>query len=99
MSPVTLRRLQLAMAVGGAVVGLVGVAAAVLGQGPTPAWLLRLFAAWCVLTPYWWYAEDRLQAAADPAAREERLRWQRHSQRVWLGFVLAMAVPILARGT
>ena len=86
------------MALGGGALGGFGVVAALAGDGPAPAWLLRLFAAWCVATPYWWYLEYRLFRPAEPAARHIFDRRQGHSRMVWLGFVLAMAVPILVRG-
>jgi hypothetical protein len=90
--------LQAAMAVGGAAAGIAGVLGAVAGEGPAPAWVKRLFAAWCVVTPYWWYLEHRLLAPAGAAARAEFRARQGYSRLVWVGFVLAMGVPILARG-
>jgi hypothetical protein len=90
--------LQTAVALGGAALGLLGVAGALAGDGPAPDWVLRLFAAWCVATPYWWYLEHRwLRPPPGPARREFAAR-QAYSHMVWLGFALAMAVPILARG-
>jgi hypothetical protein len=93
------RRLRLGMATGGAAAGLLGVCGALRGEGPVEPWVLRLFAAWCVATPYWWYLEHRLLAPADPAGRAAFEAGQRHSRTVWLGFALAMGVPILARGS
>lgn len=90
-------RLQAAMALGGAAAGLAGVLGALAGEGPTPAWVLRLFAVWCVATPYWWYLEHRWLRPESQAARREFAARQAHSRMVWLGFALAMAVPILAR--
>jgi hypothetical protein len=90
--------LPLVVAVGGAALGCLGVAAALAGDGPVPGWLLRFFAAWCVATPYWWYLEYRLFRPAEAVARRDFDRRQGHSRMVWLGFVLAMAVPILVRG-
>lgn len=92
------RGLQAFMALGGAAAGLAGVAGALVGEGPAPGWVLRLFAAWCVATPYWWYLEHRWLRPQAPAARREFAARQAHSRLVWLGFALAMAVPILARG-
>lgn len=91
------RWLQTMVAAGGGAAGAFGVAAAVAGQGPAPAWLLWLFAGWCVATPYWWYLEYRLLCPADPRGRREFRRRQSYSRLVWLGFALAMALPILAR--
>lgn len=90
---------QGAVAVGGAALGLLGVAGALHGDGPAPGWVWRLFAGWCVATPYWWYLEHRLLRPADAAARREFAARQAHSRLVWLGFALAMGVPIVARGT
>jgi hypothetical protein len=90
--------LQVAVALGGAALGLLGVAGALVGEGPAPGWVLRLFAAWCVATPYWWYLEHRWLRPSSPAARREFAARQACSRMVWLGFALAMAVPILARG-
>ena len=91
-------RLQTAVAMGGAVLGLAGVLGALAGEGPAPPWVVRLLAAWCVGTPYWWYLEHRWLRPEAPAARREFAARQAHSRMVWLGFALAMAVPILARG-
>jgi hypothetical protein len=91
-------RLQLGMALSGATVGVTGVFGALHGAGPVEPWVLRLFAAWCVATPYWWYLEHRLLAPLEPRARAEFEAGQRHSRLVWLGFAMAMGVPILARG-
>ncbi len=85
------------MAAGGAAAGTIGVLGALRGEGPAEPWLLRLFAAWCVATPYWWYLEHRLLAPEEPAARAEFAARQGHSRLVWLGFALAMGVLILAR--
>ena len=91
-------RLQAFMAIGGAVAGLAGVAGALTGDGPAPAWVVRLFAIWCVATPYWWYLEHRWLRPGAPAAQREFAARQAHSRMVWLGFALAMGVPLLARG-
>jgi hypothetical protein len=92
------RRLQGAMAAGGFVVGCVGVLGALAGEGPAPPWLLRLYAAWCVAVPYWWYLEHRLLCPRDAEeARREFEARQGHSRLVWLGFALAMGGLILAR--
>ncbi|MES2710383.1 MAG: hypothetical protein V4653_02275 [Pseudomonadota bacterium] len=85
------------MAMGGGLVGVVGVLGALRGEGPVPSHVLGIFAGWCVVTPYWWYAEHRWLAPTDPAARAEFERRQAYSRQVWLGFALAMGVLILAR--
>lgn len=77
-------------------IGGVGVAGALFGEGPVPSYVLQIFAGWCVLTPYWWYYEYRTLAPADPAALAEFERRQRHSRTVWLGVAFAMGVLILA---
>lgn len=81
----------------GFLLGAAGVAAAVGGEGPAPPWLLRLFAGWCVGTPYWWWLEYRLLRPDGEAAQRHFAAEQALSRWVWLGFTLAMAVPILAR--
>jgi hypothetical protein len=81
----------------GFLLGAVGVVAAVWGEGPVPGWLLRLFAAWCVGTPYWWWLEYRLLRPEGGAARRHFVAEQAFSRWVWLGFTLAMAVPMLLR--
>jgi hypothetical protein len=96
---VTGARLQGFVALAGAAAGLVGVAGALAGEGPAPGWVMRLFAIWCVATPYWWYLEHRWLRPADAAARRELALRQAHSRMVWLGFALAMGVPLMARGT
>jgi hypothetical protein len=88
---------QLSFAVGGGAIGLLGVLAALDGAGPAPSWVIRLFAGWCVVTPYWWYLEHRLFAPSEPGARAEFDSRQSYSRLVWLGVALAMGVPILAR--
>jgi hypothetical protein len=93
------RHLQLGMATGGAVVGLLGVFGALRREGAVEPWVLRLFAGWCVATPYWWYLEHRLLAPAEPVARAGFEARQRLSRLVWLGFAMATGVPILARGS
>ncbi|MGG5891146.1 hypothetical protein ACLF3G_29165 [Falsiroseomonas sp. HC035] len=90
------RRLRAAVALGGAAIGLAGVAGALAGEGPAPRWVLRLFAAWCVATPYWWYIEYRLFMPAEAGARQAFEAGQSQSRWVWLGFTLAMGVLILA---
>jgi hypothetical protein len=97
MSPAAGRRLQATMALGGAMIGAAGTIGALAGEGPAPRWVLRLFAAWCIATPYWWYVEHRLLAPVEPAARRDFAIGQAQSRRVWLGFTVAMAVAILAR--
>lgn len=86
-------------AVGGAGIGLFALWSALAGAaGPAPSWLLRLYALWCVGVPYWWYCEYRwLIAPAAPGARAGLLEEQRLSRDVWLGFVVAIGVLILAR--
>jgi hypothetical protein len=91
------RALQAAVAAGGAAIGLAGVAGALAGEGAAEPWLLRLFTAWCVAAPYWWYLEHRLLALEDPAARLEFAARQAHSRMVWLGFAIAMGTLIIAR--
>jgi hypothetical protein len=78
--------------------GLLGVAGALEGEGSRRRLVLRLFAAWCVATPYWWYLEHRWLRPADAGGPREFDARQACSRMVWLGFALAMAVPILARG-
>jgi hypothetical protein len=65
-------------------IGLAGVAGALAGNGPVPRWVLRLFAAWCIATPYWWYLEHRLFLPAEAAARQAFAAGQAHSRWVWL---------------
>lgn len=91
-------RLKAFVAFGGAAGGLAGVVGALAGEGPAPAWVVRLFAIWCLATPYWWYLEHRWLRPEEPAARREFAARQVYSRLVWFGFALAMAVPILARG-
>jgi hypothetical protein len=93
------RLLQTATALGGAAAGLAGVFGALGGDGPAEPWVLHLFAAWCVVTPYWWYLEYRLLAPSGARARRDFLLRQSYSRQVWLGILLAMGVPIIARGT
>lgn len=89
--------LQQVVAVGGAIIGAIGLAGALFGEGPVPSYVLQIFAGWCVATPYWWYYEHRRLAPAEPAALREFERRQAHSRNVWLGGAIAMGVLILAR--
>ena len=93
------RAVQTAMAVAGFAVAAVLLGAALAGEGPAPAWLLRLYALWCLVVPYWWYLEHRLLIHASPEdpSRARLLELQALSRNVWLGVAIAGGVLILAR--
>ena len=93
------RAVQTAMAVAGFAAAVVLLGAVLVGEGPAPAWLLRLYALWCLGVPYWWYLEHRLlipTAPKDPS-RARLLELQALSRNVWLGVAVAAGVLILAR--
>ena len=93
------RAVQTAVALAGFVVALVLLGAALAGEGPATAWLLRLYALWCLGVPYWWYLEYRLLIPATPEdpSRTRLLELQALSRNVWLGVAIAAGVLILAR--
>jgi hypothetical protein len=65
---------------------------------PAPRWVWHFFVAWCVLTPYWHFAEYKLMArrGADP----DDWRYQQTlSRAVWAGFAAVFAVWLLASRT
>ncbi len=84
------RAVQTAMAVAGFAAAVVLVGAALAGEEPAPAWLLRFHALWCVGVPYWWYLEHRLliPAAPEDPSRARLLELQALSRNVWLGVAI-----------
>ena len=68
-----------------------------LGQ-PAPRWLWRFLIGWCVVVPYWHYAEYRwlLDSAADERVRADFFHLQTLSRAVWAGLALVLAVAVLA---
>jgi hypothetical protein len=93
------RAVQTAMAVAGFAAALVLLGAALAGEGPAPAWLLRLYTLWCLGVPYWWYLEHRMliPAAPEDPSRARLLELQALSRNIWLGVAIAAGVLILAR--
>ena len=93
------RAVQTAVAVAGFAVAVFLLGAALAGDGPAPAWLLRLYTLWCLVVPYWWYLEHRLliPAAPEDPSRTRLLELQALSRNVWLGVAVAAGVLILAR--
>jgi len=87
------------MAAAGFAAAIVLLGAALVGEGPAPAWLLRLYTLWCLGVPYWWYLEHRLliPAAPEGPSRARLLELQALSRNVWLGVAIAAGVLILAR--
>ena len=65
---------------------------------PAPRWAWRFFVLWCLVTPYWHYAEYRLflDLRADDATRRDFLIGQSLSRAVWFGGVAVLAVFLLA---
>ena len=95
--PVRADLLRAAVAAAGLAVACVLLLAAA-GDGPPPRWLQRLYALWCLLTPYWWWAEQRLFIPTEPSpARSRMLAEQACSFAVWLGVAIAGGVLLLLR--
>ena len=93
------RAVQTATAVAGFAAAVILLGAALAGEGPAPAWLLRFYALWCIGVPYWWYLEHRLliPAAPEDPSRARLLELQALSRNVWLGVAIAAGVLILAK--
>ncbi len=91
--------MQTAVAVAGFAAAVVLLGAALAGDEPAPAWLLRFYALWCLGVPYWWYLEHRwlIPAAPEDPSRPRLLELQGLSRNVWLGVAVAAGVLILAR--
>ena len=92
------RRVRAAVAVGGLLAALTALALLPPFGSPAPRWAWRFFIAWCVVTPYWHFAEYRL--LRDPgqtaAQRADFLYLQTLSRAVWLAVALVLAVWLLA---
>ena len=92
-------RLRATVALAGLLAALLAWASLPTAGSPAPRWAWRFFAGWCVITPYWHYAEYRLVRGSlhDEAARADFFRQQGYSRAVWLGIGALFAVWLLSQ--
>ena len=86
------------VAVGGLAAVLVVLALLPPFGQPVPRWGWRFFILWCLVVPYWHFAEYcwLLDPAADERQRRRFLALQALSRTVWAGVALVLAVALLA---
>jgi hypothetical protein len=87
------------MAIGGLVMMVAALVAALTSTGPVEPWLVRFYVVWCVGVPYWWFLEYRfiIHPLPNSPEREALVYMQGLSRNVWLGFAIAFGVLILFR--